>query len=228
MVLIGFYLLSAIMFFTVFVLFKLTNAPQKFYIRYGLGFIIWLLYVTVISELGILNNFSLPPRLPLLIVIPAIVFIIYITSTDVFKKLMQQIPMHLIIYIQSFRIGVEFLIYGAFINGIFPERATFEGINYDILVGISALIVAYLVQKNKIGTQAIFIWNVISLAILTVTVYAFISSYYFSDFLVNNQKLAFIKMPYVLLPAVLLPFAIFYHVVSIRQLVLKTKMTKAS
>jgi len=97
------------------------------------------------------------------------------------------------------------------------RNVTFEGINFDIIVGVSALLVGYLVQRKIMGRTGVLIWNFSSLAILSVTVYAFISTYYFSNFSTTIQSIQFVKMPYLLLASVLLPFAVFYHVVSIRQ-----------
>jgi len=152
-----------------------------------------------------------------MVVIPSFILILFITSRNAVKKSIAIVSRSFAIYIQAFRIGVELLIYGAFLNGVFPKNVTFEGINFDIIVGVSALLVGYLVQRKIMGRIGVLIWNFSSLAILSVTVYAFISTYYFSNFSTTIQSIQFVKMPYLLLASVLLPFAVFYHVVSIRQ-----------
>jgi hypothetical protein len=53
--------------------------------------------------------------------------------------------------------------------------------------------------------------------VLALTVYSFVSTYYFSDHVSLAGKMKFVQFPYLLLAAVLLPIAIFLHVVSIRQ-----------
>lgn len=210
------------MIFIPFRLFGYGENARKRIIQYFIFISAWLSYVYLLSTSGFLNNFDLPPRMPLMIVIPVIIFMILITRRSYFKKLIEEIPDSFLTGIQSFRILVELLIYGAFLNGIFPERATFAGLNFDILVGVSAPIIAFLCAKSIIRKRGILLWNFISLSILTVTVYSFISSYFFLGFADDANSGELVSFPYILLPSVLLPFAIFYHILSIRKHLHKT------
>jgi hypothetical protein len=126
-------------------------------------------------------------------------------------------PKHVPIFIQSFRIIVELLIYGAFLEGFFPLRVTFEGLNYDILMGIIALPMGFLVLKGIAKRNAMLAFNIIGLMVLGLTGYAFVTSFYFSDFVSASGEIALVQAPFILLPGVLLPFAVFYHIVSIKQ-----------
>ena len=220
---IGFYLLTTVMLFSAYLI-KLkpyeikTNRIRAIYV---LSIAAWIVYIFLLSGSGVLESFSLPPRVPLLIVIPAIASIVFVTSRAWFRQSMQVTPVYTLIYIQAFRVVVELLIYSGYRNNIYPQRTTFEGLNFDIVVGCSALLVGYLVQRNWIGKPAILIWNVLSLTILCLTVYSFISTYYFTDYVSVTNSVEFVRMPYVLLPAVLLPYAVFFHVASIRQMLTK-------
>ncbi len=209
----GFYALSLIMLTSPFWL-VLKGKLAAYRVHYVIGTIVWLSYTVGLSISGVLNNFSFPPRVPLLIVLPIILFGIWVSGRPLAREQLLKLAPHSLIYIQSFRIIVEFLIYGGFRNGIYPQLVTFEGINLDILVGFSALLTGYLSQKGLIARNGILAWNFIALGVLSVTVYAFISTFYFSDF---ENKRIFAELPYILLPSVLLNFAIFYHIMSIRQ-----------
>jgi hypothetical protein len=216
----GFYAWSAVALATIFPLLNFSEQKKRLFFAYAILVSVWLLYVIIVSQSGVLADFSLPPRLPLLIVIPAIIGSIVITCRSSFNEVLRHTPLHWPVYLQSFRIVVELLIYGAFADGVFPERATFKGLNYDILSGLSAPVVAYLNQRGSISGKVLLIWNVIAMAILSVTVYAFISTYYFSDYLATGSS-DFVRLPYLLLAAVLLPVAIFLHLFSLRQLKLR-------
>ena len=63
----------------------------------------------------------------------------------------------------------------------------------------------------------ILAWNIVGLSVLTLTGYAFVSAFFFTDFVESVGGMTLVPLPYLLLPAILLPIAIFYHVVSIRQ-----------
>lgn len=218
MVKIGFYIWALVALAMVLPLMNFSGQRRKLFTIYTLLIVIWLIYVISISQSGVLADFSLPPRVPLFIVFPALILIIFLTGQSSFREVLQQTPRHLPVYMQSFRIVVELLIYGGFTEGVFPEKATFNGLNYDILVGISAPVIAFLYQRRKLPTMGLLIWNILALLVLALTVYSFVSSYYFSDYVKTTGSTDFIKLPYLLLAAVLLPMALFLHVFSLRQL----------
>lgn len=222
MIEVGFYVLSAFMLFTPwFVLFrKQPGTPAR---TYALIAVLWVTYTIGLSASGVLHSFAAPPRVPLLLVIPVLLFVLWITGRSRIKERLLAIANHTLVFVQAFRILVELLIYGAFLNGVYPVTATFEGINYDILVGVSALIMGLLVMRKIVGLTGILIWNGLSLIILTLTVYSFISTYYFTDFVARTGSNKFVEVPYVFLPGILLPFAVFYHVLSIRQQLMKRR-----
>lgn len=219
----GFYGLSVIAFGMIIALLTYADNPKKLTTSYLVFGLIWLAYLLVITKTGVLANFSLPPRIPLLIVIPTVIAGIIATGRKSFRSVLEKAPLHLPVFLTSFRILVELLIYGAYRDGVFPQRVTFEGLNYDILVGISACVVGVLLLKQKLSIRALLLWNVLALLVLALTVYSFVSSYYFNDAFPVTDKIKFVQFPYVLLAAILLPIAVFLHVVSLRQTFVATK-----
>lgn len=217
MIEIGFYLLSALMVFSAYAIIQRSENRKAWRLRYILVAGIWIMYLTIMSNNGVFKIFSLPPRVPLLIVLPMFVTIFIVTSRKSFLAAIDVLPNYWPVYIQSFRIVVELLFYGALLQGVLIEKFTFVGQNYDILVGLSAPAMGFLVQRNVVQRSGILIWNFASLAVLGFTIYTILSTFYFSDFVPNEQNLRFGEMPYVLIPGILAPFAIFYHVVSLRQ-----------
>ena len=96
-----------------------------------------------------------------MIVGPVLIGILLLSGIKSFQPLLQKTGLHLPVFLQSFRIIVELLIYGAFLEGVFPQRATFEGLNFDILVGISAPVIGWLILKKRIGfKKGLLIWNI--------------------------------------------------------------------
>lgn len=217
MVQFGFYALVAVMLAFVFYLFKYAENPQILRKNGAILLITWISYVVLISFTEILDSLSMPPRAPIFVIIPAFTIVFITTSRKSFQSVLRNTPRHIPVLIQSFRIVVEILIYGAFLEGFFPQRVTFEGLNYDILMGILALPIGFLIYKGLIRRQLILAYNILGLLVLSLTGFAFISSFYFSDFVGAEGEIALVQVPFILLPGVLLPFAIFYHVVSIRQ-----------
>ncbi len=183
--------------------------------------IVWISYLAILSQSGVLKNFELPPRVPLLIVFPAIAIILVTVNKKFMSRSLHETPIHLPILLQSFRVLVELLIYATYLKGIFPQRATFEGLNFDILVGISAIFMGFATYKGRIKQKGILTWNIASMCVLLLTVYSFISTFYFTDFANSERASKFVEFPYLLLASVLLPIAIFLHVFSIKQVTTK-------
>ncbi|HUZ90515.1 MAG TPA: hypothetical protein VMU78_01230 [Methylocella sp.] len=76
------------------------------------------------------------------------------------------IPVSILIGAQIFRIGVELFLHQLWLADLAPRMLTFEGANYDILVGLSAPLVAWLYAKGRIGERAALAWNALGLVML--------------------------------------------------------------
>lgn len=219
----GFYALSLVAVAMIVFVLRYGDDSRKLTTQFLVAGLVWLAYLIVISGTGVLQDFSLPPKVPLLVVVPAIVGILIFTGTRRFGRVLNHLPLHVPVLLTTFRILVELLIYGGHKEGVFPERVTFEGLNYDILVGIVSLPVGILIMSGKLSTRAVWAWNVLSLMVLGLTVYSFVTAYYFSDFIATTGNRDFVRFPYLLLAGVLLPTAIMLHVVSIRQMIRRSR-----
>ncbi len=213
----GFLLLSLLMIIAFVVLLKkygVSNLGLTFYI---LGVLLWLIYNSVLSRTEVLQSLSLPPRLAVFVVIPILIFVSVLVFSGRLDAIIKRSLSHQVIVLQSFRILVELLIFGAFLEGVFPKEVSFEGINYDIFVGISALVIGFLEFRKKLSARIVLVWNFAGLAILGVTVYSFMHSFYFGDFVKEGMLVKFVQMPYLLLASFLMPTAVFLHFFSIRK-----------
>lgn len=181
----------------------------------------WLVISALIALNGTLHDFtSTPPKL-LLIIIPPVLAIIYISSSKRVNALLDEIPPAWLIYIQSFRILMELLLWLLFIKNIIPVQMTFEGINYDILIGLSAALVGYYVLSvEKLPRIIALLWNYAGLLLVTnIFLIAFLSTpspmrQFFNE--PANTLVAY--FPFVWIPACIVPFAYLMHVLSIKQL----------
>jgi len=120
---------------------------------------------------------------------------------------------------QTFRVGVELALFALHAAGRAPVQITFEGRNFDVLVGLSAPWIGWLVATGRIGTKGALAWNVIGLAVLANTVGTVATSTPGPLHLdwPGAPLTAITSWPIVWLPAFLMPIAVFLHVVSLRQ-----------
>ncbi|GAA3598171.1 hypothetical protein GCM10022396_14280 [Flavivirga amylovorans] len=113
-----------------------------------------------------------------------------------------------------------------FLEGLIPKSMTFDGFNFDILAGMTAPVIYYLVFIKKWGSyKGLLFWNIICLGLLiNVLTIAFLSAQ------TPLQKLAFEQpnigvayVPFVWLPAIIVPIVLVSHLSSIRQLYILLK-----
>ena len=182
---------------------------------------LWLIYLSGLSYFEVLVDFSFPPKMPLLVVMPLMVLIIVSLFRNVTSDFGANAAVSWLIYIQSFRVIVELIIWGAYQEGVIPIEATFEGSNIDVVVGLTAVPMAYYAKREKISPMALIIWNIAGLLILANTVRMFITTGYFPELLGESSGMigpGFVKMPFLLIAGLFMPLAVLIHALSIKQL----------
>jgi hypothetical protein len=119
------------------------------------------------------------------------------------------------------RIPVELVLFWLFSYKTIPQLMTFEGRNFDILSGISALLVYYFgFIKKSLDKKFILAWNFICLALLAnIVINAFLSAPFpFQKFAFDQPNIAILYFPFVWLPVLVVPLVLFSHLVAIRKL----------
>jgi hypothetical protein len=179
----------------------------------------WAVVTAALSLTGILSDFStFPPKILIALVIP-LVAIIWAVRTKEVKEILWHTPPQSIIWIQSFRIVVEILLWRLFVDNLAPVQMTFEGRNFDVLSGLTAIVVALLVTRQKIAAPLVIAWNFAGLALLVniVTIAILSMPTPLRVFMNEPANTIVTKFPIVWLPALLVPLAYGLHFLSLRQ-----------
>ncbi len=167
---------------------------------------------------------TLPPRFALLAG-PVLLLTITLFVTKVGRKFIDDLPLEQLTYLSVIRIPVEIVLWWLFLNHAIPETLTFEGRNFDILVGISAPIIGYLVfGKKLLGEKALLAWNVVGMLILLNIIFHGVLSAPtpFQQFSFEAPNVGMMYFPFAWLPSFVAPLALFTHLVAIRQLAFNT------
>jgi len=195
-------------------------------ILFGTIFILltWVGLLTILSSNGFFSDFSkLPPRPALAMLMPLpIIMLIAFSKTG--TRLLQTVPSHWLVFMQSFRIIVELLLLFAFMAGKLPAQMTFEGRNFDVITGVLALPVGYLLARKKSYASKLGIaFNIIGiLLLLNILVIAVLSMPTSIRYFMNEPSNTLVaQFPFILLPGVLVPIAYTMHIFSLRQLLAK-------
>jgi hypothetical protein len=202
------------------------SRQKKIFFLTGAVILPWIALLLAGSYNGFFADFStLPPRPALAILIP-LPFVLLFAFSKKGTQLLQSIPSHWLVYMQSFRIVVELLLLFAFINNKLPIQMTFEGRNFDVVTGVLALPVGYLLMRKKSNAKKLAVaFNIIGLLLLlNVLVIAVLSMPTPLRQFINEPALTLVaQFPFILLPGVLVPLAYTLHIFSLRQHLIANK-----
>lgn len=188
--------------------------------------LIWLLFTLIIGTSGMLEDYTSHPPKILLVIAPPLIFILLIFISKQFHDLCEGMDNFWFIYPQSFRIIMEFILWLLFRYRIIPVQMTFAGGNYDIIIGLTAPVVAYYCFNRKIWSPKVaLVWNFVGIGFLSyIMIVAMLSTPYpFRVFMNEPANTIVFHFPFVWLPSVVVPFALLLHLISIRKLILGKK-----
>ncbi len=187
----------------------------------------WLSYISILSLAGVFTVGGLPPRIPLLLILPVFAFMFYFVRRAHYTGLITMVPASWLVYAQTFRVVVELMLHGLFLQGILPKAGTFEGYNYEIVIAITALAVGYWGYTRQVLPRSLVIfWHFAGLTTLAIVVFIMISHAYIPHIYPNPELLRiedFGSFPYTYLAGFLMPLAVFMHILSLVKLFSKHK-----
>ena len=198
-------------------LFHFSNGRPK---KLTLLIVIWSIIQSFLAYIGFYQiTDSIPPRFGLVLV-PATILIIYGLLPKQQKWFCEIRQTELSTLLHSIRLPVEIVLFGLFTHKMIPELMTFEGRNYDILIGITAPIIGWLFIKRELSKKILLGWNILGLILVLFILFNGIlsSELPFQQFGFEQPNRAIIYFPFVLLPSTIVPIVIWTHVSDIIKL----------
>ena len=174
----------------------------------------------ILGYTGVIANAStLPPGMFYLLV-PIIMLVMFTARSRIGEAVALSFPLWLLMGMESFRLVVEVFLHQLWLDGQLPKMLTYQGANFDILIGISAPVMAWLLASRRISNRVALVWNVIGIVMLAnVAVRAVLTSpgpLHFISTEVPNMAIG--TFPYTYIPGLMVPLALVLHVLSIRAL----------
>lgn len=180
----------------------------------------WLLVQSALSLSGFYTNTaSMPPRLAFALG-PPLLLLLSRLATVRGRAFLASLRLDVLTLLHVVRLPVELGLYGLFLHGAVPRIMTFAGGNWDILMGLSAPLVYWLVRRRRLGRWPLLAWNLLGLGLLAhIVVVAVLSAPSPVQRLAFEQpNVALLHFPFGWLPAVLVPLVLLAHVAALRQL----------
>ncbi|MCB0197818.1 MAG: hypothetical protein KDJ65_38090 [Anaerolineae bacterium] len=228
-VVLTFILITLIVFFWfVFGLFQASQHLGDIRIRRNVGIVImavvmWLLIQGALAYSGFYLDFDrFPPRLLVFGIFPVLIMFIaapFLISAK--SRFIRAISLEGLTYIQAVRFPVEIVLWWLFIYGAIPKLMTFEGRNFDILVGITAPLVGYYCfTRPKAPPTLALLWNYLGLALLfNIVINAILAAPTpLQQFGFDQPNVAVVYFPFIWLGVFIVPVVYVAHIISIKRL----------
>lgn len=183
--------------------------------------IIWMIGQGIIASTGFYTNTTTSPPRFMAMLLPPVTFILIVFATRKGRNFIDLLRPDQLTLLHIVRIPVEFCLFALYSHQLVPQLMTFEGINFDIISGITAPLIAYLGYHKKVFNKTVLlIWNLICLGLLVNIAFHGILSVpsTFQRFGFEQPNIGLTYFPYVFLPGLIVPTVLFAHLSSIRQL----------
>ena len=206
---------------------------------WAIGWWVWQITLAALAFTGFFAVLDQPWRaLPTLVLTMALTAWFALSRSSAWLLLT---PRSFWVGLQSFRLPLELLLYNLYQSGVIGRQMTFAGLNYDIVIGITAPGVAFVLWRvarhrlpahpgkplhshqaehwaKRWTTWGAILWNVLGLCLLAnIVVVAVLSiPFPFQHFTQEPANRMVTAFPFVWLPTFLVPVALFAHLVSLR------------
>lgn len=178
---------------------------------------LWGIVACMIASTGFLEESDgFPPRVAV-ILLPTIVWLIVMIR----RTRPDQMKLSFLTGIHLIRIPVEIGLLMLFRQTLIPEVMTFEGWNFDIVMGITAIPMLWIfLQRATLPIKLLRAWNLLGIILLTIIVITAILSAPGPQQLINfdQPNVAILRVPFILLPSVIVPVVYYAHFVALKRL----------
>jgi hypothetical protein len=183
------------------------------------GAVAWMSVTWFAAASGVIANWHATPP-PLAIMVALIIGLsAAIAFTRFGWRLAAGLPLWVLVAVQGFRLPLELAMHEMYERGIMPGVMSYSGRNFDILTGITALLVAAFVWLGGRGRVIVAVWNILGLALLVnVVTIAILATPRFAYFGPDSLNEWVAHPPYVWLPAVMVLAALAGHLIIFRAL----------
>ena len=188
----------------------------------GLGILVaYIALPGVLAARHLLDRYDPLPAPALLLLFGLTLLTVAIAMSPLGARLAAGIGLGAIVAFQAFRIPVELLLHRLHVEGVVPVQMTYEGRNFDIVTGVTGLLLgAWLLRSKSVPRGLVFAWNVLGLVLLAnIVIIAMLSTpVSFRRFVESPPHTLPSTFPYIWLPSFLVQVALASHLLVFRQL----------
>jgi hypothetical protein len=181
--------------------------------------LVWLAYAGAIGYSGILSDPTMRPPGMAILVAPILTCLVGWVGVGSFGRLLVlHVPLSLILLLQSFRVGVEVVLHLLWQAGQVPHLMTLEGGNVEIIVALTAPLLAWMTMRGQHRSALVWLWNIAGLlSLLNVVARAVLTAPGPLNLIhAEVPNLAMAQFPFSFIPGFMVPLALILHVLAFR------------
>ena len=175
----------------------------------------------VLAARHLLDRYDPLPAPALLLLLGLTLLTVSLAMSPLGARLAAGIGLGVIVAFQAFRIPVELLLHRLHVEGLVPVQMTYEGRNFDIVTGVTGLLLgAWILRGKAVHRGLVLAWNVLGLVLLAnIVIVAMLSTpVSFRRFVESPPHTLPSTFPYIWLPSFLVQVALASHLLVFRQL----------
>lgn len=194
--------------------------PGRYRMRGLVGLAVWVTYMTALGYGGAIAGAKLVPPGLFYMMVPMVMLAVFTARSEAGKAVAMSIPVWFLVGAEAFRFVVELFLHGLWQDKLLPTMMTYHGANFDIVVGASAPVVAWMLATGKISPRLAVLWNVAGIVMLANVAGRGVLTTPGALNLLHTEvpNLAVGTFPYSYIPGVMVPLALILHILAIRAL----------
>ena len=195
---------------------------------------LWFIFAGLLGYFAVIKNTAMRPPGIVFFMGPVVLFLVFFTMfvarSTAGERLAMAFPLWVLLGTQCFRIGVELFLHQLWIDGMVPKMLTFDGANVDIYVGASAVLIAWLSARGRLGLRLALAWNVLGLLALANVVTRAVLTAPGPLHLIHAEvpNLLLGTFPFLFIPGLFVPLGVVLHLLALRSIVSRLRSPSAS
>lgn len=186
----------------------------------GVVGILWMAGTWTAAASGVLSHWDWKPPTFLLVVVATFVMTGWLSFGRVGLRLARFVPLWVLVGVHGFRLPLELAMHEMANRHIMPSVMSYSGRNFDIVTGLTALLVAAALRRGSGGSRLALIWNWIGLGLLVNVVgVALLATPVFEYFGPAQVNTWVTLTPFIWLPTVMVLAAFAGHIIVFRAVV---------
>ncbi len=143
-----------------------TAVRRRRFAAVAAGSAAWLIGLAVAGNAGVLVRFDVRPPPVILGMLAGVLMAVALGLSPLGRRLALGLPLPALVLFQGFRFPLELVMHQAAREGIMPSVMSYSGYNFDIVTGISALLLGGALLFRRVPLPFVAAWNLIGVLLL--------------------------------------------------------------